>query len=385
MKLVDPSVPRVTEDGLKLIIGGRTYGDAASTPDALLHMRVPEQMRRLGEALEQRSKLAGLPEAADRDAIYHAYGHDLDLLTRYRGGFRKTIEAAIRARAAPDQHTAQAFLDRTVERLAELDHEPTLELGPEALRLDEPALVARLRDQFRADVAQLQSSIAAWMHLLAEDEHVSVIEWFNPRALRYHFFRVDEDRQELTRNETRTGDIFRGRTITTRTRSRVNVVCERRVHTVVSAQSYRPETYPRRVPERIARLVDDIPAEVKPFVTIIDGTVTREDVHRSIAETRIVSETRSVFIPDPAIALFDTWAVTGWGGSAAEPARSLYRGHTIARANSIFSLELVGTMLATMIAGVAEGRRGAMVVGAVGLILTAFQQIGMRIPDRRKA
>lgn len=384
MKRVDPSVPRVTEDGLKLIIGGRTYGDAASTPDALLRMGVPEKMRALGEALEKRSKFAALPERTEREAIYRAYGHDLELLARYRGAFRQTIEAAVRARAAPDQQTAQAFLERTVGRLAELDHQPTLELGPEALRLDEPALLQRLRDQLRADVVQLQQSIAAWMHLLAEDEDVSVIEWFNPHALRYHFFRVEEDTQELMRNETRTGDIFRGRTVTTRTRSRVNVVCERRVHTLVNAKSYRPQTYPRRVPERIARLVDAIPAEVKPFVTIIDGTVTREDVHRTVAETRIVSETRSVFIPDPAIALFDTWAVTGWGGSAEEPARALYRGHRIARANSIFSLELVATMLGAMIAGVAEGRRGAMVVGAIGLIGTAFQQLAMRLPNRQK-
>ncbi len=385
MKLVDPSVPRVTEDGLKLIIGGRTYGDAASTPDALLHMGVPEQMRALGKALERESKLAALAPEATREAVYHAYGHDLELLARYRTAFRKTIEAAVRARAAPDQATAQEFLERIVAQIADIDHHPTLDLGPEALRLDAPALSRRLREQFHADVGQLEQSIAAWMHMLAEDEDVSVIEWFNPRALRYHFFRVDEDKLELTRSETRTGDIFRGRTITTRTKNRVSVVCERRVHTVVNAESYRPEAYPRRVPERIARLIDAIPAEVKPFVTVIDGTVTREDVHRSIAETRVVSETRSVFIPDPALALFDTWAVTGWGGSAQEAARSLYRGHAIARANNILSAELVGTVLATMLGGVAEGRRGAIALGAVCLILTAFQQIGMRIPDRRKA
>ena len=383
MKLVDPSVPRVTEEGLRLIIGGRTYGDAARTPGDLLHMDVPEEMGALSDALDKQSQLGALAPDAAREAIYEAYGHDLELLARYRAAFRKTIEAAVRARAAPDQTAAQAFLERIVAEIADLDHQPTLELGPEALQLDGLALRERLRAQFRADVEQLKRSVAAWMHMLAEDEDVSVIEWFNPRALRYHFFRVDEDREELERYHTWSGDYIRGRTITTTTKSRVSLISERRVHTVVNAQSYRPEEYMRRVPERIARLLDAIPPEVKPFVTIIDGTVSKEDVHRRLAETKVVTDTRSVFIPDPALALFNTWAVTGWGGSAEEQSRSLYRGHPISRANMVLWAELLGTALAAGLGGAAEGRRGAVVIGAVCLILTAFQQLGMRIPERR--
>lgn len=385
MKLVDPSIPRVTEEGLRLIIGGRTYGDPERTAGDLLDMTVPEGMGALAEALQRQSQLAALAPHASREAIYAAYGHDLELLARYRAAFRKTIEAAVRARAAPHHAAAQAFLERIVEEIAEIDHQPTLDLGPEALRLDPAALHARLCEQFRTDVEQLTRSVAAWMHMLAEDEDVSVIEWFNPRALRYHFFRIDEQRQELDRRESRSGDLIRGRTITTTTKSRVSLISERRVHTVVNAQSYRPEQYMRRVPERIARLIDAIPPEVKPFVTIIDGTVTKEDMHRRVAETKVVTDTRSVFIPDPALALFDTWAVTGWGGSVAEQAGSLYRGHPLARANTLLTAELIGSALAAGLGSIAEGRRGAVVLGAVCLILTAFQQLGMRIPDRRKA
>jgi hypothetical protein len=383
MKLVDPSIPRVTEEGLKLIIGGRTYGDAASTPGDLRQMPVPPEMHALGEALQRQSKLAALASDSTREVVYDAYGHDLELLARYRAAFKKTIEAAVRARAAADQATAQGFLERIIAQISEIDHEPTLDLGAESLQLDGTRLLERLRDQFRADVEQLEQSVAAWMHMLAEDDDVSVIEWFNPRALRYHFFRMDEDLHELERHETRTGDYIRGRTITTTVRNLVNVVSERRVHTVVNAQSYRPDEYRQRVPERIARLVDAVPPEVMPFVTIIDGTVSKEEVYRRIAETKIVNETHSVFIPDPALALFNTWAVTGWGGSVPEQASSLYRGHVVSRANKILMGELVGTIIAAGLGNVAEGPRGAIVIGALCLILTAFQQLGMRIPDRR--
>jgi hypothetical protein len=383
MKLVDPSVPRVTEEGLRLIIGGRTYGDAASTLGDLREMPVPPEMDALSAALQQRSKLGALAPDCTTEAIYDAYGHDLELLARYGAAFKKTIEAAVRARAAPDQQAAQAFLERMIAQIAEIDHAPTLDLGADALQLDSVQLLAKLREQFDTNVEHLKQSVAAWMHMLAEDDDVSVIEWFNPRALRYHFFRLDEEREELARKQTRTGDVFRGRTITTTSKERVSVISERRVHTVVNAQSHRPDEYLRRVPERIARLIDAIPAEVKPFVTIIDGTVSKEDVHRRLAETKVVTETRSVFIPDPALALFDTWAVTGWGGSVEEPARSLYRGHVISKANKVLIAELAGTMVAAGLGSFAEGRRGAIVIGAVCLILTAFQQLGMRIPERR--
>jgi len=383
MKLVDPSVPRVTEDGLRLIIGGRTYGDGEQSIGDLQRMAVPEPMHALSAALESQSKLIALPPDAAREAIYDSYGSDLALLARYRAAFKATIEAAVRARAASDQEDAQAFLKRMIAQVSEIEHEPTLDLGPEALKLEAADLLRRLQDQFRADVEALTHAVAVWMHMLADSDCVSVIEWLGPRAVRYHFLRMESERHELERHQTRTGDYVRGRTITTTSRDLVNVFSERRVHTVVNAEAQGLDAYRRRVPERIARLVDAIPAEVRPFVTIIDGTVSKEEVHRRIAESRIMNETRSVYIPDPALALFNTWAVTGWGGSVEEAARSLYRGHAISKANKILTAELVGTMLAAGLGSVAEGRRGAVVIGAVCLILTAFQQLGMRIPERQ--
>lgn len=384
MKPVDAAIPRMTEDGLAVVLGGRTYGDDAKADRIgnLRQMSVPKEMDAFTEALTRQSKLLALRAGSAQDAIYGAYGNDLELLSRYRNAFKRTIDAALRARAAPDQPDAQAFLDRVTREVAEIVHEPTLDLGPDALQLEGNELLGRLQTQVRTDVASLKQAVAVWLHLLAEAEYVSIIEWFNPKALRYHFFRMEAFRTELGRNKTTTGDMITGRTITTTVQNRVEVFNERRVHTVVNARVQTPDEYRGRVPKRIARLLDAIPAEVRPFVTIIDGMVSQEVIHRRVASSRIETQTRAVYIPDPALALFNTWAINGWGGSTQEPALSFYQGHAISNANKILALELTGTAAVTMLAAVAEGRRGAIAAGIICLILTLFQQLGMRIEPK---
>ena len=385
MKPVDVAIPRLTEDGLAIMLGGRFYGDDVDSDRVghLKQMAVPNEMDGLAATLTRQSKLLALPPGSAQDAVYAAYGDDLALLKRYRDAFKQTIVAALRARAAPDQPDAQAVLDRTTEEVADVAHEPTLALGPDALRLDSGRLLARLQAQFRADAESLKVTIAVWLHLLAEADHVSIIEWFNPQALRYHFFRMDAVRTEIGRTKRTTGNAMTGRTVTTTVQDRVEVFSERRVHTVVNATVRTPEAYPGRVPKRIARLLDSIPAEVRPFVTIIDGVVSHEEVHRRLASSKIETQTRSVYIPDPALALFNNWAINGWGGSTPERARSLYRGHALANANKLLILELVGTAAVCLMALAAEGRRGAIAAAIICLVLTFFQQLGMRI--ERKA
>jgi hypothetical protein len=138
------------------------------------------------------------------------------------------------------------------------------------------------------------------------------------------------------------------------------------------------------VPKRIARLIDVVPAEVRPFLSIIDGSVSQEEIHRRLTESKIETTTRSVFIPDPALALFNTWAINGWGGSTPEDARSLYRGHPLSKANKYLVAEVAGSALITAVGAIIEGRRGAIVVGLICAILAGFQQLGMRIPSGRQ-
>ena len=385
MQAASPAVPALTDPTLAVVIGERIYGDPAETDHlgSLRRMPVPPEMDRLRAALEQRSRLLALAENSRPEDIYDAFGKDLELLVRYRDAFKSTVDAAVRARASAADATAQAFLDPIAGQIAEVVFEPTLDLGPNAVRLQADALRRALQDQFRADVASLVRCVAVWLHVLAESQFVSVIEWFNPRAVRYHFFRADSERREIERKRMVTGDAFSGRTVTTTKRFQNDLFSERRVHTLVNAEIHTPEEYRQRVPRRIAQLIDAIPGEVKPFVSIIDGTVSQEEIHRRLTESRIETTTRSVFIPDPALALFNSWAINGWGGSAPEKARSLYQGHPLSKANRYLIAEAVGTVALTALAGIAEGRRGAIVLFLICAILTGFQQLGMRVERGR--
>jgi len=385
---MQPFADQVTDmpqEGLALSIDGRTYGDDRE-PDhlgSLRRMPVPPQMEELRAALERHSQLLALPEASAPAIIYDAFGKDLQLLARYRDAFRQAIDAAVRARALATDETAQAHLDPLTEQISEVVFEPTLDLGPAAVQLAPAELLRRLQDQFRADTDMLVRSVAVWLHVLAESQFVSVVEWFNPRAIRYHYFRMETQQQELHRERKVSGDIFTGRTVTTTTTTQNDLVSERRTHTVVNAEVHAPEAYLRRVPQRIADLIDATPPEVRPFLSIIDGMISQEQVHRRITESKVETTTRSVYIPDPALALFNTWAINGWGGSTEEAARSVYRDHPLSTANKYLIAEVIGTVIVAGLSSVFEGPRGGLVLAFICAILIAFHQLGMRLPPSR--
>jgi hypothetical protein len=381
MKPVDETVPRITQDGLTLILGGRTYGKDADEANygRLLQMGVPHEMDTLTDTLTATSQLLGLPGDSGRTAIYEAYGHDLALMARYREAFKTCIEAAVRARAAPDQKDARAFLDRVVSELAPILHRPTLNLAPDVLSLEPAALLVKLQNEFRADIQGLKQSIAVWFHVLTESEYVSLIEWLDPTSLRYYFFRTQSTREQIAKHVDRTGNWIEGVTTTTTTKTRVQLFNERRCHTLVKARIQTPEQYRARVPKRIALLLDKIPKEVRPFLRIIDGHVTHEEVQRRLTSNKVEVEKHSVYRPDPALALFNTWAINGWGGSIEEESRSLYQGHPLARANKLLVGSLLATGTAALLMEPFGGIRASLLVAAIGLVLTALNQLGMRL------
>jgi hypothetical protein len=385
MKPVDETVPRITQDGLTLILGGRTYGKDAEDAHygCLLQMGVPREMDALTDTLMAASRLLGLPGDSDRAAIYDAYGRDLALMTRYRDAFKTCIEAAVRARAAPEQKDARAFLDRVVSELAPILHRPTLNLGPDALTLEAAALLAKLQDEFRADVQGLKQTVAVWFHILTESEYVSLIEWLDPTSLRYYFFLTQATREQIAKHVDRTGNWIEGVTTTTTTKTRVQLFNERRCHTLVKARIQTPDQYRSRVPKRIALLIERIPAEIRPFVRIIDGHVTHEEVQRRLTSNKVELETHSVYRPDPALALFNTWAINGWGGSIQEESRSIYQGHPLARANKVLLGSLLATATAALLIEPFGSFRASLLVTGIGLILTALNQLGMRLEGRK--
>jgi hypothetical protein len=346
-------------------------------------MPVPTEMDALVAALHRESKLLALTSGSPAQAIHNAYGADLALLIRYRDAFRKTIKAAVHARADTGHTDAQAFLAEMVGTLGDLAHAPNLDLSADAVKLEPVQLLTRMQDEFRSDAEDLKTSVAIWLHALVENDIVSVIERLGAHGMKYHFYHMTSERQEVHREIDDPGDSLRGRLVTSTVKTSVKVFSERRVHTVVDAQSHALDAYARRVPARIARLIDSIPPEVREFVRIIDGNVSKEEVHRRQESGGIVTEVHKVWVPDPTPAVFDSWALAGWGGSLAEPARSIYRGHVAQKANREFLIAVVVTLLLAGLAFRFDGIRAGSLVLAVCLVLVLMRQLAIRIAASR--
>ena len=76
MKPVPDSVARITNDGLGLILGERTYGQDVQEAEyfgRLKEMNVPKGLDALSDVLITQSKLLALAPASERAAIYAAY------------------------------------------------------------------------------------------------------------------------------------------------------------------------------------------------------------------------------------------------------------------------------------------------------------------------
>lgn len=388
MATVTAARPRVTEEGISLRVGDRVFGVKQKTLNiaTIARVEIPSGLHALSVALLAESALIPLSTGSDDEAINEAYGHDLGLLTRYRDGFKKVIDCAVLARAQADDRRARGFLSKMTEEIADVMHKPTLDLGAETLRLPRDERLALLQTQFRADVETLKQSLATWFHLLVESELVGVLEWINPAAVRYHYFRMKDRQAELGRTVEDPGMRLEGRTVTTTIHNLVTTEDERRVHTVVNVKPYPLDQFTERVPARIAELVDKMPSEVRQFARILVGNVTQEEVKRTVS-SQVITEKRSVFVPDPTIALFDTFTIAGYGGTAAEPARSVYQGHALGRANKVLAWSLAATVVLAILAEPFGGIRGSFIVVLIGLVITAISQIGMRMSssgDRSK-
>ena len=172
---------------------------AKSGTDYFSHLQqagAPKEMDALVEALHGRSKLLTLPQGSTIDSIAAAYGQDLDLLRRYRAGFRQTIEAAIRARANEDHIDAQTHLSELAKKVGDIGHDPRLDLDETALKLEPDVLRERMQTEFREDVEDLKAGLTIWLQELTASDIVSAVEWLGPTAVKYHFFRMESERGE---------------------------------------------------------------------------------------------------------------------------------------------------------------------------------------------
>ena len=368
-----------SSEGIARTVGGREYGGKHFADlIAIRAMPAPPETEQLVRAISSQSKLLALPIGVSSESIFDAYGADLELMHRYRRGFKATIEAAVRARADQTHADAQAVLGQMISELGDIDHEPRLDLGAEAAKLEPEALRGRIRQEMRDEIENLRESVVIWLHSLVECDILSVIEWHSPRAITYRFFRMQSSRKELAREVRDPGMSLHGREVTTRTQTLVNVEEERRDHTVLNARRHALDKYTSRVPNRIAQLINAIPGEIRAFVDIIDGTVSKEQVTRRTLTNEIVSESHSVWVSDPTPALFGTFALAGWGGSTPEAARATYVGHVSQVANKWLLGTGLAAAAAAMLIGRLGGPRNALIAMAVFAIIIAGHQFSLR-------
>ena len=368
------------QDPIALQLGGLHYGPQSDPFAASRQILVPKELDALTTALHGQSQLLALKAGCDSESIFNAYGFDLTLMHRYRGAFKATIEAAVLARADERHVDAQAMLAEMAQQLGDIGHEPKLELGEEAARLEPNELLERLQKEFRSEVEDLKQGVVMWLHDLTQSNVVSVIQWHSPKAITYHFFRVTSDRK-VGSATVDPGMSLRGRWVKTTTRTDVTITQERRDHTILNAKRHALDQYPNRVPARIALFINAIPPEVRPFVDIVDGTVSKERVVRNV-DNKVTEETHSVWKDDPTPALFGTWALAGWGGSTPEAARALYIGHATTKANNWLIGSVIASVIVTVAAGLGGGRPAVM-VGIVCLFLVIGSQFSMRVQASR--
>jgi hypothetical protein len=174
------------------------------------------------------------------------------------------------------------------------------------------------------------------------------------------------------------GPRLRGRYVTISTRTQTIIKEERRDHTVLNAKRHTLAEYTGRVPKRIAQLINAIPPEIRPFVDIIDGTVSKETLTRRTIKNEIVAESHSVWVDDPTPALFGAFALAGWGGSTSEKSRATYVGHRFRVANRWLAGSVLAAAAAAMLIARVAGPRNALIAAVAFAIIIAGHQFNLR-------
>ena len=150
----------------------------------------------LAASIRQQSALLVLEDSVTKEAIYHAYNKDLELLQRYQGELETTIQAAVRCAIIGSGSNARQDWRRCQEAWELLKTQ--IPSGPAALLIDfphtraalpAPQLIQELRTEFRQGIDYVLQSLADWLRVLVANEFVGLVEWGDLDVCRYHYFK----------------------------------------------------------------------------------------------------------------------------------------------------------------------------------------------------
>jgi hypothetical protein len=296
------------------------------------------------------------PRAASDDEVFdlvRAYTASLDQLTLYREEFHGLVRAVclsnleFRQGKGPTHEGARdEAITKKVEQLVAqvatkwppvktILNPPFLLQSPEVIRA---ALDAELRQYVKAFVNRIFQALAK----LVDQQIAGLVEWWPENFCNYHYFRqtIQQENEGASTTitdsysmgprpavDTPTGRAIIGTRRTKKIKGKGRNVheLERHEHMVINAVRTSLENSAVVMIPPAAELVKSIPAWLRPFVEVVDGTLYWERVipkERSISHWEDATETREPILAspierprfkwDPAICI-GSFVLFGWG------------------------------------------------------------------------
>lgn len=189
--------------------------------------------------------------------------------------------------------------------------------------LEVSQLLVEMKEEFGKGIVQILKLLAEWLRFLVQNELIGLVEWGDLDVCRYHYFK-HEIIKEVLEERRRRENSFDG-TQPYGSRNQVKLIAdqtivrrqfrERHVHHIIRAKLHRLEEYPYKTPQHVAAFIDAIPASLQPYMHIVEGTITMEEVfRRQVGEEQFVkSEVLSVDKYSPGV-LFGHFNLIGWSG-----------------------------------------------------------------------
>ncbi|MEJ0053169.1 MAG: hypothetical protein WDN10_00375 [bacterium] len=312
-------------DLLSVTAGGRNYGLAELTTNAMYEQSVSNGFQPMLDEINSSLELMKLGEAANRDRIYAAYAHDIELLNEYRSGFEKMVKAAVKYSILPGNTYGRSdqewgFISGSMPVLA---REAFFDFRAEVAALPARELLQHLKGQAEAAVPKLFALVSFWLDALVAREFVGLLMVASDDAARYHYFRPFRTETVLEDNYKPPKAIevdetlpFGQRTLYQRSLgklTRIDHDIERHDHDIVGMRVHTVEQYPDRMPPRVVGFLEQVPPIILRHLRIVSGVIVREQILKRTVATE-VTDTRhtSTWRDSPAIVIGDIYVPVGW-------------------------------------------------------------------------
>lgn len=356
--LTPASIGQLDSNSLDVRFRGELIPDRPTRSEAVSR-RIPEVAcepsiaalsTRLADSIWPRLPLAAqvFSKSSDRTAIVKAYVDSLNELQEYQNGLAHLVSVTCKAnlefrqeRGTTNQAHRTKSLGDTLDNMIARANLPSKPISNDltATVAAQPVeqLHRTLTSALKRAVTELASNVEAALQNMARQRLAGLVEWVGENACRYHFFKevviqendgfkssskrgtrtaTDENGNRRQQAVQRTTSGESGQTFHRWARHEHHVM--NAVHTSIANSRV-------MIPLSAQRVVEALPAWLRPFVRIIDGDLIRERVIEcdyqkekwSDVTTREVDlpnppVDRPTFAADPAITI-DSFILTGWG------------------------------------------------------------------------